>query len=74
MDNISFYRSERLVKMCEDVGVKLIYLPPYSPDLNLIEDFLLNLKVSFGVTGTTTKKTAREDLMPSLNGVLTWWV
>lgn len=36
--NASFHRSEQLVKMCEDAGVKLIHLPPYSPDLNPIED------------------------------------
>jgi hypothetical protein len=42
--------------MCEDAGVKLIYLPPSSKDLNLIEEFLLNSRSSFGVTGITTKK------------------
>jgi transposase len=55
MDKTSFHPSERLVKMCEDAGVKLIYLPPSSPDLNLIEEFLLNSRSSFGVTGITTK-------------------
>jgi hypothetical protein len=30
--------------MCHDAGVKLIYLPPYSPDLNPIEEFFAELK------------------------------
>jgi transposase len=30
--------------MCFDIGVKLVYLPPYSPDLNPIEEFFAELK------------------------------
>lgn len=30
--------------MCADAGVKLIYLPPYSPDRNPIEEFFAELK------------------------------
>jgi transposase len=30
--------------MCHDAGVKLVYLLPYSPDLNLIEEFFAELK------------------------------
>jgi transposase len=30
--------------MCADAGVKLVYLPPYSPDLNPVEEFFLELK------------------------------
>lgn len=44
MDNASFHHSERIAQMCEDAGVKLVYLPPYSLDLNLIEEFFAELK------------------------------
>jgi hypothetical protein len=44
MDNASFHHSERLAQMCVDAGVKLVYLPPYSPDLNPIEEFFAELK------------------------------
>ncbi|KAJ5244598.1 hypothetical protein N7489_004694 [Penicillium chrysogenum] len=44
MDNASFHHSERLAQMCADAGVKLVYLPPYSPDLNPIEEFFSELK------------------------------
>jgi transposase len=30
--------------MCSEVGAKLVYLPPYSPDLNPIEEFFAELK------------------------------
>lgn len=30
--------------MCPNVGVKLLYLLPYLPDLNLIEEFFAELK------------------------------
>jgi transposase len=44
MDNASFHRSDRIEKMCSTAGVKLVYLPPYSPDLNPIEEFFSELK------------------------------
>lgn len=44
MDNASFHRTENIQRMCFDSGVKLIYLPPYSPDLNPIEEFFSELK------------------------------
>lgn len=44
MDNASFHHSERIQQMCGDVGVVLLYLPPYSPDLNPIEEFFGELK------------------------------
>ena len=44
MDNASIHHSGRVKRMCEEVGVILIYLPPYSPDLNPIEEFFAELK------------------------------
>jgi transposase len=44
MDNASIYHTERITQMCYDAGVKLVYLPPYSPDLNPIEEFFAELK------------------------------
>lgn len=44
MDNASFHRGERIQQMCDNTGVKLLYLPPYSPDLNPIEEWFAQLK------------------------------
>jgi transposase len=43
-DSASFHRTERIEQMCVEAGVKLLYLPPYSPDLNPIEEFFTELK------------------------------
>jgi hypothetical protein len=44
MDNASFHHSERVKQMCSEAGVKVLLLPPYSPDLNPIEEFFAELK------------------------------
>ena len=44
MDNASFHRSQRVEQLCSDAGVKLLYLPPYSPDFNPIEEYFAELK------------------------------
>ena len=37
---------KKVQKMCDDAGVRLEYLPPYSPDLNPIEASFHDLKQS----------------------------
>jgi transposase len=44
MDNASFHHTKQIEQMCHDAGVKLVYLPPYSLDLNPIEEFFAELK------------------------------
>ena len=44
MDNAAFHKSEKTKELIESVGCKLIFLPPYSPDLNPIEKFWANMK------------------------------
>ena len=44
MDNASFHKSSIIKEAIEDAGCRLIFLPPYSPDLNPIEKFWANLK------------------------------
>jgi transposase len=44
MDNASFHFSEKIDRMCSEAGVKIIYLPPYSPRLNPIEELFAELK------------------------------
>ncbi|MDR2645725.1 MAG: transposase, partial [Holosporaceae bacterium] len=38
LDNASFHNRKR-TKLLKDAGCSLIFLPPYSPDLNPIEHF-----------------------------------
>lgn len=44
MDNLSSHKSEEVRQIIEAVGAKLFYLPPYSPDLNPIEQAFSKLK------------------------------
>jgi len=44
MDNATFHKSQRTKNLIESVGCKVIFLPPYSPDLNPIEIFCANMK------------------------------
>jgi len=37
MDNASFHKSPKIRALIENAGCELLYLPPYSPDLNPIE-------------------------------------
>lgn len=44
LDNASFHKSLRTKELLESVGCNLLFLPPYSPDLNPIEKFWATLK------------------------------
>lgn len=44
MDNASFHKSQKTKELIESTGCKVIFLPPYSPDLNPIEKFWANMK------------------------------
>lgn len=44
MDNASIHKSETTKKLIKKAGCTLIFLPPYSPDLNPIERFWAKLK------------------------------
>ena len=44
MDNLSAHKGERVRQLIEAKGCELIYLPPYSPDYNPIEQAFSKLK------------------------------
>jgi transposase len=44
MDNGSIHRTARVRTLCEEAGVALLYLSPYSPRFNPIEEFFAELK------------------------------
>ena len=44
IDNASFHKGESIKEMVEEVGCEIWYLPPYSPDLNKIENWWAVLK------------------------------
>ncbi len=44
LDNASFHKSKKNCEIIQKYGCKMLFLPPYSPDLNPIENFWANLK------------------------------
>lgn len=44
MDNLSSHKSTQAVRVIEAVGARVVYLPPYSPDFNPIENIFSKLK------------------------------
>ena len=44
MDNLSSHKGPRVRELFESAGARLLYLPPYSPDFNPIENAFAKLK------------------------------
>lgn len=44
IDNASFHKSHKIYELIKSVGCRVLFLPPYSPDLNPIEHFWSPLK------------------------------
>ena len=44
LDNVGFHKINRFQESMEKIGVKMVFLPPYSPDLNPIENMWSKIK------------------------------
>jgi len=44
LDNASIHKDTHLKQLCDEAEVLLLFLPPYSPDINLIEATFKDLK------------------------------
>lgn len=44
MDNVKFHLQARVKELIESIGAKIIFLPPYSPDFNPIENMWSKIK------------------------------
>jgi transposase len=54
MDNLSSHKGPRVCAMIEEAGARLLYLPPYSPDFNPIENAFAKLKALLRKAGERT--------------------
>ena len=41
MDNASIHKGQHLIDICNAKGVRVEYLPPYSPDLNPVGGIII---------------------------------
>ena len=69
MDNLSAHKGERVRKLIEERGCELLYLPPYSPDLNPIEEAFSKVKRLLRVVGARTKEALVEAISKALDAV-----
>jgi transposase len=44
LDNASIHKGQHLLDICNAKGVRVEYLPPYSPDLNPVCSVIINLQ------------------------------
>jgi len=69
MDNLSSHKADRIRESIEAVGAGLLYLPPYSPDLNPIEKAWAKLKQLLRSAKARSKEALDEaitQLLPSI--------
>ena len=66
MDNLSAHKGERIRKLIEDRVCELLYLPPYSPDINPIEQAFSKLKGLLRGAGVRTREALIEAMGTAL--------
>ncbi len=63
MENATFHKGGRIQDLIESVGCRLLYLPPYSPDLNRIEQIMpfiyIYLFIGFYCLGTKSASSGK---------------
>ena len=65
MDNLSAYKGARVRELIEGRGCELLYLPPYSPDLNPIEEAFSKVKGILRKAQARTRETLLVENMGS---------
>jgi transposase len=69
MDNLSAHKGARIRELVEGRGCELRYLPPYSPDLNPIEEAFSKVKGILRKARARTRETLIETMGPALAAV-----
>jgi transposase len=69
MDNLSSHKGSRVRELIEGRGCELLYLPPYSPDLNPIEETFSKLKALLRKAGARTHEALIEAMGRALETV-----
>ena len=71
MDNLSAHKGERVRELIEGEGCELIYLPPYSPDFNPIEQAFSKLKCYLRAACARSEDTLMEVIGKALSTIST---
>lgn len=66
MDNLAAHKNAAAVKRIEATGARVVFLPPYSPDLNPIEKLWSKLKEILRTMKTSTRELFDEAVKNAL--------
>jgi transposase len=69
MDNLGAHKGERVRELIEARGCELLCLPPYSPDLNPIEEAFSKIKGILRKIGARTRRALVEAIGKALDTV-----
>jgi transposase len=69
MDNLAAHKAEAVRQALDRAGLAHRYLPPYSPDLNPIEQAWSKLKASLRATAARSREALEEALGPALAAI-----
>ena len=69
LDNLGAHKGERVRELIEERGCELLFLPPYSPDLNPIEEAFSKVKGLLRRAGARTRKALVEAMGRALDAV-----
>lgn len=72
MDNLGAHRPKRVRELIEGKGCELLYLPPYSPDLNPIEEAFSKVKHTLRKIASCTKEALVEAMGRALGAGSAW--
>ncbi len=69
MDNLSSHKGERARELIEERGCELLYLPPYSPDLNPLEEAFAKVKGLLREAEVRTREALVDTIGRALSAV-----
>ena len=71
MDNLTAHKGERVRELMERRGCTLLYLPPYSPDLNPIEEAFSKIKGTLRKAEVRTREALVEAMVAAISAIST---
>ena len=69
MDNLSAHKTQKVRELVEGAGCELLYLPPYSPDLNPIEEAFSKIKNLLRKAEARTREALVEAMGRAISSV-----
>ena len=69
MDNLTAHKGERVRELIEEQGCELLYLPPYSPDFNPIEEAFSKVKRILRKAESRTREALVEAIGVAISAV-----